>query len=386
MEYLAGHYYIHKDLAARNILVGEQLHVKISDLGLSREVYSSDYYCFQPKTLLPIRWMPPEAIASGKFTTDSDIWSFGVVLWEVFSYGLQPYYGFSNQEVMEVVRKRQLLPCPEDCPPRYDVLQTAQESISSHRTVYVYDRRRRDTDLNALLSFRFYGLMTECWQEGPARRPRFKDIHARLRAWEGLSSHASSSTPSGGGGNTTTQTTSLSASPVSNLSNPRYAAAAGYLYQAQAIPTPGQMAPIPAWTPMAVPQTHQRFIPVNGYPIPPGYAAFPAHFAPPAPPTRVIQHHLPPPKSRSPSSASGSTSTGHVSGVPSTTGSNHDANTPLLSHCIMPGVGGGGPVQGYGQVSQKVMGQLDHVSQTSALLGPDSDVLRYNDSVITADL
>lgn len=237
-----------------------------------------------------------------------------------------------------------------------------------------------------MLSCRFYGLMTECWQEGPARRPRFKDIHARLRAWEGLSSHASSSTPSGGGGNATTQTTSLSASPVSNLSNPRYATGpAGYLYPAQAIPAPGQMAPIPAWTPMAVTQTHQRFIPVNGYPIPPGYAAFPAHFAPPAPPTRVIQHHLPPPKSRSPSSASGSTSTGHVSGVPSTAGSNHEANTPLLSHCVMPG-SGGGQAQIYGQVSQKGVTQLDHMSQTSALLTPDSDMLMYNDSIITANL
>uniref|UniRef100_A0A8C6TA42 Receptor tyrosine kinase-like orphan receptor 1 n=1 Tax=Neogobius melanostomus TaxID=47308 RepID=A0A8C6TA42_9GOBI len=347
MEYLSSHSFVHKDLAARNILVGEQLHVKISDLGLSREIYSSDYYLIHPKTLLPIRWMPPEAIAYGKFSTESDIWSFGVVLWEVFSYGLQPYYGFSNQEVMEMVRKRQLLPCPEDCPPR------------------------------------FYGLMTECWQEGPARRPRFKDIHTRLRAWEGMSSHASSSTPSGGGGNATTQTTSLSASPVSNLSNPRYAAAPGaYLYPAQAIPAPGQMGPIPAWTPMAVSQTHQRFIPVNGYPIPPGYAAFPAHFAAPAPPTRVMQHHLPPPKSRSPSSASGSTSTGHVSGVPSTTGSNHDANTPLLSHCIMPG---SGPAQMYGQISQKTVGQLDS-SQTSALLSGDSDIIMYTDNVITADL
>ncbi|XP_074491014.1 inactive tyrosine-protein kinase transmembrane receptor ROR1 isoform X2 [Sebastes fasciatus] len=351
MEYLASHFYTHKDLAARNILVGEQLHIKISDLGLSRAIYSSDYYCLQPKTLLPIRWMPPEAISYGKFTSDSDIWSFGVVLWEIFSYGLQPYYGFSNQEVMEMVRKRQLLPCPEDCPPR------------------------------------FYGLMTECWQEGPTRRARFKDIHLRLRAWEGLSSHASSSTPSGGGGNATTQTTSLSASPVSNLSNPRYAAAAaaaGYLYPAQAIPSQGQMAPMQAWAPMAVthPQTHQRFIPVNGYPIPPGYAAFPAHFPPPAPPTRVIQHHLPPPKSRSPSSASGSTSTGHVSGGPSTTGSNHDANTPLLSHCIMPG--GGGQIQVYGQVCQKGMGQLDHASHT-ALIPVDSEVLMY-DTVITADL
>lgn len=223
--------------------------------------------------------------------------------------------------------------------------------------------------------------MTECWQEGPSRRPRFKDMHARLRAWEGMSSHASSSTPSGGGGNATTQTTSLSASPVSNLSNPRYAAAAGYLYPAQALPSAGQMAPMAAWTPMAMPQAHQRFIPVNGYPIPQGYAAFPTHFSAPVPPTRVIQHHLPPPKSRSPSSASGSTSTGHVSGVPSTTGSNHDANTPLLSHCIS-----GGQPQLYGQISQKGAGQLDHTSQTSALLGADPEVLVYSDTVITADL
>uniref|UniRef100_A0A8C5CFA2 Receptor tyrosine kinase like orphan receptor 1 n=1 Tax=Gadus morhua TaxID=8049 RepID=A0A8C5CFA2_GADMO len=357
MEYLASHFYIHKDLAARNILVGEQLHVKISDLGLSREIYCSDYYRIQPKTLLPIRWMPPEAIAYGKFTTDSDIWSFGVVLWEVFSYGLQPYYGFSNQEVMEMVRKRQLLPCPEDCPPR------------------------------------FYGLMTECWQEGPARRPRFKDIHGRLRAWEGMSSHGSSSTPSGG--NATTQTTSLSASPVSNLSHPtRYAAAPGYMYPGQPLSPQaqmaqmtqmGQMGQIPTgWTPVAVAQAHQRFIPVSGYPIPPGYAAFPAHFAgPPQPPTRMVQHHLPPPKSRSPSSASGSTSTGHVSGVPSTTGSNHDANTPLLSHCMVQGGPGG---QMYGHITQKSVGQLEHGSQTAALLGGDGNILLYSDPVITVDL
>ena len=238
--------------------------------------------------------------------------------------------------------------------------------------------------------------MTECWQEGPARRPRFKDIHGRLRAWEGMSSHGSSSTPSGGGGNATTQTTSLSASPVSNLSNPtRYAAAPGYMYPGQPLSPQAQMAQmtqmgqigqIPAgWAPVAVAQAHQRFIPVNGYPIPPGYAAFPAHFAgPPQPPTRVVQHHLPPPKSRSPSSASGSTSTGHVSGVPSTTGSNHDANTPLLSHCMVQGGPGG---QLYGHITQKSVGQLEHGSQTTAaLLGGDGNILLYSDPVITMDL
>ncbi|XP_039590894.1 inactive tyrosine-protein kinase transmembrane receptor ROR1 [Polypterus senegalus] len=337
MEYLASHFFVHKDLAARNILVGEHLHVKISDLGLSREIYASDYYRVQPKSLLPIRWMPPEAIMYGKFTTDSDIWSFGVVLWEIFSFGLQPYYGFSNQEVIEMVRKRQLLPCPEDCPPR------------------------------------MYGLMTECWQESAARRPRFKDIHGRLRSWEGLSSHTSSTTPSGG--NATTQTTSLSASPVSNLSNPRYAS---FGYPPPGIPQ-GQ---IVGFVTTQLPQ-NQRFIPVNGYPIPPGYAAFPAttaHFQGQAPP-RVIQH-CPPPKSRSPSSASGSTSTGHVTSVPST-GSNHDANTPLLSHCMtVSGHPGGGPVQIFGHVGQKAM-QMDP-TQASLLVDPNKHV--YSDSVLTADL
>ncbi|KAL4635018.1 inactive tyrosine-protein kinase transmembrane receptor ROR1 [Arapaima gigas] len=342
MEYLSSHFFVHKDLAARNILVGEQLHVKISDLGLSREIYASDYYRMQPKSLLPIRWMSPEAITYGKFSIDSDIWAFGVVLWEIFSFGLQPYYGFSNQEVMEMVRKRQLLPCPEDCPPR------------------------------------MYGLMTECWQEVPARRPRFKDIHARLRAWEGLSSHASSSTPSGG--NATTQTTSLSASPVSNLSNPRYTS---YIYPAQAL-SPGQ---ITGFVAAALPQS-QRFIPVNGYPIPPGYAAFPAaHFQPQGPPR--LAPHCPPPKSRSPSSASGSTSTGHVTSIPST-GSNHDANTPLLSHCIAltgmsPGVAPGGAVPVFGHMGQKTL-QMD---PTQAALLTDSSRHAYSDtcaSVITADL
>lgn len=148
MEYLSSHHFVHRDLAARNVLVGEGLIVKISDFGLSRDIYSSDYYRVQSKSLLPVRWMPPESIMYGKFTTDSDVWSFGVVLWEVFSFGLQPYFGYSNQEVIEMIRSRQLLPQPEDCPGR------------------------------------IYGLMVECWNEIPARRPSFRECHARLRAWK----------------------------------------------------------------------------------------------------------------------------------------------------------------------------------------------------------
>ncbi|XP_064310971.1 inactive tyrosine-protein kinase transmembrane receptor ROR1 isoform X2 [Phalacrocorax carbo] len=334
MEYLSSHFFVHKDLAARNILIGEQLHVKISDLGLSREIYSADYYRVQNKSLLPIRWMPPEAIMYGKFSSDSDIWSFGVVLWEIFSFGLQPYYGFSNQEVIEMIRKRQLLPCSEDCPPR------------------------------------MYSLMTECWHDLPSRRPRFKEIHARLRSWEGLSSHTSSTTPSGG--NATTQTTSLSASPVSNLSNPRYP---NYMFPAQGIPQ-GQIA---GFIGPPIPQ-NQRYIPINGYPIPPGYAAFPAaHYQPQGPP-RVIQH-CPPPKSRSPSSASGSTSTGHVTSLPSS-GSNQEANIPLLSHMSIPSHPGGIGITVFGNKTQKPY-KID--SKQSSLLG-DSSVHGPNDSMISAEL
>lgn len=148
MEYLASHHFVHRDLAARNVLVGDSLTVKISDFGLSRDIYSSDYYRVQSKSLLPVRWMPPESIMYGKFTTDSDVWSFGVILWEVFSYGLQPYFGYTNQEVIEMVRSRQLLSQPEDCPAR------------------------------------MYGLMVECWHEMPTRRPSFRECHARLRAWK----------------------------------------------------------------------------------------------------------------------------------------------------------------------------------------------------------
>lgn len=151
MAYLCSHHYVHRDLAARNCLVGDGLTVKISDFGLSRDVYASDYYRIQSKSLLPVRWMPPESILYGKFTTESDVWSYGVVLWEVYSYGLQPYYGYSNQEVIEMIRSRQMLPCPEDCPPR------------------------------------MYSLMMECWHEVPVRRPQFPEIHARLRQWGGMS-------------------------------------------------------------------------------------------------------------------------------------------------------------------------------------------------------
>ncbi|CAK1540411.1 unnamed protein product [Leptosia nina] len=147
MQYLASHHYVHRDLAARNCLVSDDFVVKISDFGLSRDIYSSDYYRVQSKSLLPVRWMPPESILYGKFTTESDIWSYGVVLWEIYSYGLQPYYGYSNQEVISMVRGGELLAPPVACP----------QSM--------------------------YALMTECWKHTPQRRPNFEEIVNRIHDW-----------------------------------------------------------------------------------------------------------------------------------------------------------------------------------------------------------
>ncbi|VEN42632.1 unnamed protein product [Callosobruchus maculatus] len=148
MEYLSGNHYVHRDLAARNCLVSKDLVVKISDFGLSRDMYSCDYYRVQSKSLLPVRWMPPESILYGKFTTESDVWSYGVVLWEIYSYGLQPYYGYNNQEVINMIRSRKLLPCPDACPSYC------------------------------------YALMVECWAEGANRRPNFSEIAHRLKVWK----------------------------------------------------------------------------------------------------------------------------------------------------------------------------------------------------------
>ena len=148
MEYLASCSYVHRDVAARNILIGNNLIVKICDFGVTQTGYSADYYKINGDTPLPVRWMPPEVIVYGKFGVESDVWSFGVMLWEIYSYGTQPYFGYSNLEVMQMVRAHQVLPCPAECPAQV------------------------------------YALMVDCWNEMPQRRPRFSKIHSQLRVWK----------------------------------------------------------------------------------------------------------------------------------------------------------------------------------------------------------
>ncbi|XP_034236659.1 BDNF/NT-3 growth factors receptor-like [Thrips palmi] len=146
MRYLANQRFVHRDLACRNCLVGHNLTVKIADFGMSRDVYTCDYYKMGGTRALPVRWMSPEALLYGRFTLESDVWSFGVVLWEVFTRGKLPYYGHANDEALELVLRGVLLQLPDDpdCPP-------------------------------AVLD-----LMRCCWRTEPRDRLRFPEVCSRL--------------------------------------------------------------------------------------------------------------------------------------------------------------------------------------------------------------
>lgn len=119
-KYLEEMHFVHRDLAARNCLVSSKnphdMIVKIGDFGLARDIYKNDYYRKEGEGLLPVRWMSPESLVDGVFTTQSDIWSFGVLMWEVITYGQQPYPARSNIEVLHYVRTGGILDRPDNCP------------------------------------------------------------------------------------------------------------------------------------------------------------------------------------------------------------------------------------------------------------------------------
>uniref|UniRef100_A0A670ZH12 receptor protein-tyrosine kinase n=1 Tax=Pseudonaja textilis TaxID=8673 RepID=A0A670ZH12_PSETE len=144
MAYLSERKFVHRDLATRNCLVGENMVVKIADFGLSRNMYSADYYKANENDAIPIRWMPPESIFYNRYTTESDVWAYGVVLWEIFAFGMQPYYGMAHEEVIYYVRDGNILSCPDNCP------------------------------------LELYNLMRLCWSKLPSDRPSFAGIHRIL--------------------------------------------------------------------------------------------------------------------------------------------------------------------------------------------------------------
>lgn len=148
--YLAKQQIVHRDLAARNCLISGEtdmrccsaafrppISVKISDFGMSRRLYASaEYYRMQDKrTALPVRWMPPECLNSGKFTPQSDIWSFGVLLFEVFSFGAMPFAALSNGEVLTAVMGGMRPEVPDKCPPELADLMRECWHRAAHKRI-----------------------------------------------------------------------------------------------------------------------------------------------------------------------------------------------------------------------------------------------------------
>uniref|UniRef100_UPI00398E53B1 tyrosine-protein kinase Fer isoform X2 n=1 Tax=Pristiophorus japonicus TaxID=55135 RepID=UPI00398E53B1 len=143
MAYLEGKNCIHRDLAARNCLVGDNNVLKISDFGMSRQEDDGIYSSSGLKQI-PIKWTAPEALNYGRYSSESDVWSYGILLWETFSLGVCPYPGMTNQQAREQVEKGYRMSAPQKCP----------EEI--------------------------YSIMLRCWEYKPENRPNFSDVHKEL--------------------------------------------------------------------------------------------------------------------------------------------------------------------------------------------------------------
>ncbi|XP_018568544.1 focal adhesion kinase 1 isoform X3 [Anoplophora glabripennis] len=145
LSYLESKKYVHRDIAARNVLVSTDKCVKLADFGLSRWMGDDQSYYKASKGKLPIKWMSPESINFRRFTTASDVWMFGVCIWEILMLGVKPFQGVKNNDVIGKIENGERLALPPDCPPR------------------------------------LYSLMSQCWSYEPSKRPSFKDIKEILQ-------------------------------------------------------------------------------------------------------------------------------------------------------------------------------------------------------------
>ncbi|CAG7724096.1 unnamed protein product [Allacma fusca] len=143
MSYLESRNFIHRDLAARNCLVGENFVVKVADFGLAR-LMRDDTYTAHAGAKFPIKWTAPEGLAYNKFSTKSDVWAYGILLWEIATYGMSPYPGVDLTDVYHMLEKGHRMECPPGCP----------EII--------------------------YQIMRSCWKWDPNERPNFWEIHGTL--------------------------------------------------------------------------------------------------------------------------------------------------------------------------------------------------------------
>uniref|UniRef100_A0A3Q3B604 Focal adhesion kinase 1 n=1 Tax=Kryptolebias marmoratus TaxID=37003 RepID=A0A3Q3B604_KRYMA len=143
LAYLESKRFVHRDIAARNVLVSTVDCVKLGDFGLSRYMEDSSYYKAS-KGKLPIKWMAPESINFRRFTSASDVWMFGVCMWEILMYGIKPFQGVKNNDVIGRIENGERLAMPPQCPPT------------------------------------LYSLMTKCWSYDPSKRPRFNELKTQL--------------------------------------------------------------------------------------------------------------------------------------------------------------------------------------------------------------